>query len=295
MKKVSFVLLLLILVLCVGCQGDSKKKLRDVTETEKNGFYTCDYEGITRKFVLYIPEGVKNAPLVVMLHGAGGGAERFATDTKMNETADQFKYAIVYAQGLTDPTDRTSNTCWNSGIKDEGNDDTGFLVALAEYLQETYGFRKDATFAAGFSNGAFMMYRLANDAPDTFRAVASVSGTMSGGAWKQRKDTSNVGILQIYGTNDAVVPQGEEDNGMYGDAPAIDGIMEYWKKANGLDKEKSIQLSERATQYCYSSDKTNTLVWYIEIKDGQHSWPTKDLTGVDTNAVILDFFSRQIK
>ncbi len=267
--------------------------ITDVSQTaDDSGYYTCDYNGIKRKFVLYIPEGAgAGAPLIFMLHGYGSSAKGFMDFTGMNSAAKSRWFAVVYPQGIRDPGNRTGAACWNSGLTKTGNDDIGFLVALAKYLQQTYGFSESHTFAAGFSNGAFMMYKLACGAPDTFRAVASVAGSMSGGAWNERKETASVGILQINGTADSVVPI-EPDKGVYGDAPAIGGVIEYWRKANGLAEFEKVMLSDNAAAYKYSSSENENKVWYIEIEGYNHAWPKgADISGFKANDIILEFFS----
>ncbi len=263
---------------------------------DKDGYYTCDYNGIKRQFVLYIPEGAgSGAPLLFMLHGYGSSSQGFMEFTEMNSAAKEYGFAVVYPQGIRDPGNRTGSSCWNSGLTKKGNDDIGFLVALAKYLQQTYGFDSSETFAAGFSNGAFMMYKLACGAPETFRAVASVAGSMSGGAWNDRKETASVGILQINGAADSVVPI-EPDKGVYGDAPAIGGVIQYWKDANGLDEFQEVSLSDKATACKYSSKASDNLVWYIEIEGYGHAWPNGgSSSGFNANDVILEFFSNFVK
>ncbi len=289
-KAVSLFIILILLLSCFcGCNKKATvKPLTDVTDIG-NGMFTCAYDGTERKFLLFIPSGLKEgAPVTFMLHGYSGSPETFSESTGMNETAEDYGFAVVYPAGLRDPEDSTGGNGWNSGLKSTGNDDAGFIVALANYLTETYGFAKDKVFAAGFSNGAFMMYRLANRAPDTFRAVASVSGMMSGGAWEERNKKTRIGILQINGTDDDVVPN---KDGVYGDAPTIGGVLEYWSDANGLKFLDEEKLSDKVTQFTYWSDKSNVTVRHIIIEGGKHSWPEKKYSDIDANEAILEYFS----
>lgn len=261
---------------------------------DKYGYYTCDYNGVKRKYILYIPEGAgDNAPLVFMLHGYASNSKSFMDFTGMNSVAERYGYAVVYPQGIGNGT---NGACWNSGFTLSNNDDLGFLVALAKYLQQQYGLNSKETFAAGFSNGAFMMYKLACKAPDTFRAVASVAGIMNGGEWDGRKDSASVGILQINGTKDNAVPiNGSRSvNGIGGGSPAVADVIEYWTHAENLSELEEVKLSDRATAYKYSGSENDNLVWYIEIKDGSHSWPVTDTAGFDANEVILEYFSNYV-
>lgn len=290
-KRVTAITLLLILILTCfgGCEKKTEvKPLTDVTDIG-DGMYSCVYDGVERKFLLFMPSAsMQGAPLMFMLHGYSGSPASFAESTGMNETAEEYGFAVVYPQGRRDPGDSTGGNGWNSGLKSTGNDDVGFLAALANYLTETYGFEKDAVFAAGFSNGAFMMYRLATKASDTFKAVASVSGAMSGGAWEERSKKASIGILQINGTDDEVIPN---KDGVFGDAPSIDGVMEYWSKANGLDKSSEEKLSQKVSKCTYWSGRSDTTVCHIVIEGGKHSWPEKAFSDIDANEEILKYFS----
>jgi poly(3-hydroxybutyrate) depolymerase len=291
-RTIAFILAVSVLFLLVGC-GTTASAISQVSEPDENGYITCDYNGVIRKFVLYVPEVIEeNTPLVFMLHGYSGNSKSFMNDTGMNSEAEKFGFAVVYPQGIPDKANSTGGACWNSGLTNAANDDTGFLVALAEFLQQTYGFNSASTFAAGFSNGAFMMYKLAVTAPETFRTVASVSGAMSGGAWDERKTSTSVGILQINGTEDSVVPI--DKDGVYGDAPAIGGVIDYWRNANNLDESEEVKLSDKATAYCYSSRKNDNLVWYVEIEGGGHSWPEEDTAGLNANELILEYFNNYV-
>lgn len=287
----------LCLLLCfslVGCSTNNR--LSDVSEPDENGLYHCFFDKLERTFTLYVPEGAgKNSPLVFMLHGYGGIPQGFASFIHMNEQADKYGFVVVYPQGLPSPTDATGASCWNSGIVKSTTDDTGFLVALAKYLQKTYGYSKEYTFAAGFSNGAFMTHRLACEAPKTFKAIASVAGTMSGGAWAVRKHLP-VGILQISGTEDTLVPlTGTNLGSVYGEAPGIDGVIGYWVDTDKLEKHETIELSSVADIESYSSENSDKLVWYVEVQNGSHSWPQKKYSGFCATELIAEYFNRYVE
>lgn len=294
-RSIVLSLAIFFMALILGCGvQETVAVITDVSQPNGDGYYTCDYNGIERKYMLYTPEGVgENSPLVFMLHGYLSNSKNFMDYTDMNTAAEKYGYAVVYPQGIRDPANSTGGACWNSGLTDSGNDDAGFLVALARYLQQTYGFNSSGTFAAGFSNGAFMMYKLACEAPDTFRAVASVAGAMSGGAWNERSDSASIGILQINGTNDSVVPI--DKDGVYGDAPAIDGVIDYWANANNLDLHQKTNLSDSTAMHCYSNRNNDNHVWHIVIEGGHHSWPQEETGGFSASDVILEFFSLFLK
>ena len=96
------------------------------------------YEGVDRTALFYIPyplhsEGV---PVVFVLHGAGGTAERMmqkTTEGRWNELAFQEKFIVVYPQGWN----RRWNDC-RSDISEPltSQDDVGFLMFLLDWLAE---------------------------------------------------------------------------------------------------------------------------------------------------------------
>ena len=79
-----------------------------------------------------------------------------------------------------------------------------------------------------------MAHRLAMEAGDTFRAVVSVSGMMQPEVWEKRNKTNNVSFFQITGEKDDVVPKRSDGTAKYTTAPAIEDVMEYWAKSDGL-------------------------------------------------------------
>ncbi|MDD3919617.1 MAG: PHB depolymerase family esterase [Eubacteriales bacterium] len=283
-------LLSTVLLWTAACQ-DTAKRITNVSEPDKYGYQTCAYDGLTRKFILYVPETAKeDAPLVFMLHARRQNAFSFQTGSGMNETAQKYGYAVVYPEAAKDILNKSLNlgASWSSGFEETGVDDVGFLCALANYLQKEYGFRKDATFAVGYINGGYMAYCLANNAQDTFRAVASISSNMTKGDWDARKETAAVGILQVNGTKDRMIYL-EDAQGL---APAVYDVVDYWKNANGLDVMEEKTLSDITSMRCYSGTNSAEHVWYLEIEGATHTWPSEEFSGIIINNVMLDFFDQ---
>lgn len=268
-----------------------RKPLEDLTETGDNT-YTCSYDGVGHDFILELPEETEGAPLIVMLHGYGQSASVMKSEVHMEEDAVPKGYAVVYVTGAPDSTDPTSANGWNSGISENENDDVGFIVSLTEYLQDEYGFDKDRTYAAGFSNGAFMMHRLAMDAQDVFSAVASVCGKMPKSVWDRRYGANQVGVLQISGEKDDVVPKALDGSATYAYDPGIEDVMQYWADSNGISQcvDESIGKNSTITKY---GDTKGHKVWSVMVKDGHHSWYDEGLTGIDVNGLIIEFFEAQ--
>lgn len=255
-----------LLVFSVGLTS-CNSKIEDLTSTDDKNF-TCTYKNTKRTFFIdFSEQQVEPAPVIFMLHGYGSSAKDFKLQTGFSTSANSRGYSVVYIDGIPDPDDKTSSTGWNSGIKTSSKDDLGFLINLQKVLQQKYNFSK--FYAVGFSNGAFMIHRLAVQSK-SFTACASIAGFLPEAIWKKRPAKIKTAFLQINGTKDDVVPMIQNGSAKRNKNPAIEDVIEYYKKA-------------------YSNPD---LIEYILIQDGRHSWPQKQFAGFDVNEVILDFFDK---
>lgn len=294
--EVAYGIILCMLLNLLGCSSEaisgqgittfSVGKIENVVSSDEYAF-SCVYQGAIREYIEYAPEEAKG--ILFMLHGYGSSAQAFCTDIKMEEDALKRGYAVVYVTGATNKKDSTSGAGWNSGIGESDSDDMGFLEALAGYMQEKYHLTRDNTFAAGFSNGGFMMYRIAVEGQDTFAAVVSVAGMMPEKIWKAKNKTAYISLLQINGTKDDVVPMNSNGTAQNNKAPAIEEVIDYFVSANKLTQKQTEELSEKAELTKYYEEGKTEQVWQVLIKDGRHSWPKENACGFQLNSFILDF------
>ena len=264
-----------------------QSQITDVVQIEDNT-YECQFEGVTFKFVLFLPEKVDgNTPLILMMTGLNTNSSGFKSQTNIDETACPRGYAVCYVQ----PGLRTGGRGWDCGLWNTREvDSLDYLVNLVIYLQDEYGLSKTKAFAAGFSNGGFMAHRVAMEASDTFLAVASVAGVMTNMIWDERTDKTSIGVLEIYGTADTIIPQNGNDTAL--PYPPIEDVMKYWAQANGLSPSGTEQLSGVAELTKYTAFLNKTQVWSVKIEEGEHEWPAEDVAGFNTNELILDFFEQ---
>lgn len=262
--------------------------------------FTFDHNGIIREYILYLPNDLnENAPLIFVLHGFASSAQTIMTYSGMNGLADANGFAVCYPQGTEDIG---GTTHWNANLNISNTDDKAFLSELATFLQSEYLFSPDYTFICGMSNGGFMSYALACEQPDIFKAMASVTGTMSGSTWENCNPDNPVPVLQISGTLDQVVPMDGSMSplGGWGGAPAMSEIIDFWVELNGLDKQENgsfsdIDSNDGSTVIFekHSSDNSKNEVWLYTVQGGRHAWPgawgNKDIAASEE---IWKFFSQ---
>lgn len=251
------------------------------------------YQGVEHEFIVDLPENPEGAPLIIMLHGYGESAEGFRSKTEFEKEATQLGYVVAYVTGAPSPEDATSSNGWNSGIGTSSNNDVEFLCALANYLCGRYALNSERVYAVGFSNGAFMTHRLAVEANDVFAAVVSVAGMMPESVWENKPDNCDVGVFQITGEKDDVVPKNSDNSAAYSNAPAIEEVMNYYVEKNELALTETVEVGKKSVLDKYTSNSSDKQVWNLFIPDGRHSWPDEKIVGFNTNQMILDFLEIQ--
>ena len=292
MKKIIHLTLMLIGLLAAfiltGCSS-SGPKLENVVLDENNK-YSCTFEDVKHEFVISLPEESKNAPLIVMFHGAGDSAEGFRLTSGFDNDALPMGYAVCYVSGSSNPKTGRNTRSWNYGRFEPDYNDVEFIKALVNYLVDEYSLDKDHVFCAGFSNGGFMNFRLALEAQDTFLACVSVGGDLCKTLWDKRPDKNDVGMLVVYGENDESIPKNIDGSAKTALDPAIEDVIDYMATSNGLDAQFEGEIGDGSIIHKYESDSDKDIVWSVVVKEGKHGWPTEDLNSFSVNKLILEFF-----
>ena len=243
---------------------------------------TIDFDDLTREYTLYLPADLPTqAPLVFNLHGYTSNGFEQRIYSAMDDVADASSFAVCYPEGTIDDN---GQAFWNSGFGEE-IDDTGFLIALAQALQSEHDLDPDRTFSCGMSNGGFMSYHLACQASDTFKAVASVTGTMSTLTLLGCDPSLAVPIFEIHGTNDLVVPY---DGAEF--MTPIDEVVDFWANSNGCGAPDEYELEDinladfsNVTVNKYTNCTSGNEVWLYTVNGGSHTWPGAFPIGGVTN------------
>ncbi len=269
--------------------------------TTKSFIY--EFEGLNRRYILHRPKDLKdNSPLIFILHGFGSSATNIMSYSQMNLIADQNGFLVCYPQGSTLPTGQSH---WNANLEMSTVNDIDFLSELSNQLSITYKTNEENTFVAGMSNGGFMSYTLGCNKSNVFKAIASVTGTMSGKDWKNCYPVNKIPVLQISGTDDTTVPWDGSMSTSYGwgGAPHIKKVVEFWGDLNQCDQVEEFDFPDiddsdkstvSLTKRKGSSDGNE--VWFYTVKGGGHDWPgswgNKDMSASEE---IWKFFKNHLK
>jgi polyhydroxybutyrate depolymerase len=218
--------------------------------------------GLKHTYRLYAPPSLdltQPAPLVVVLHWAGGSADEMAAATRYDQQAAKHKFIAVYPN--------SSSNIWDSGTGDTAVDLT-FISRLLDQL--TTDFRIDETriFAAGLSSGAMMAHRLACQLSDRIAAIASVAGALRIDDCSPAKPVS---ILEMHGTYDTTVPYA--GNSFF---PSTESTIQRWVSFDGCAGKPTQTVSGITTTSSWTKCRGGTVVRLDTIAEGQHTWFSSD-------------------
>src|SRR6516162_6029140 len=162
-----------------------------------------------RTFIEYVPKTWKpGAPLLFVLHPSGGDAAgmRRYSNYEFDELADKHGFLVVYPDGF----DNTWNDCRRGSpfsSKQLKIDDAGFIKSLLNHEVTARAVERKRVFAAGWSNGAQLAYRLALESPEDFAGVAAISASVP---VKENLDCGQVDkpipVMIVNGTADPINP-----------------------------------------------------------------------------------------
>ncbi|MFZ2986392.1 alpha/beta hydrolase family esterase [Ideonella sp.] len=290
------------------------------------GLHTLEvaHGGMARKVLLYIPARSAAVaagrapgqawPLVLALHGGGGHAAFMADDERygLRSQADRSGFVVAFPNGYSKwPGGRFAT--WNAGgccgdARDRQIDDVGFLRAVVADVQTRVPIDPARVFATGMSNGGMMSHRLACEAADVFRAVASVAGT---DATTTCAPSRPVAVLQIHARNDTHVlfngGAGKEafrDESKVMDFVSVPATISRWVQRQQCQPvpRRTLERPGPAGAHCeaYSGCKGQQPVALCVTETGGHSWPGASVVrrgkeaasqALDANAQIWAFFA----
>ena len=99
MRKIAIILTCLLILSCITLV---KGNFEFTYSFSGDMTMSVDVDGIERDYFVHIPEGYNSEelfPLVFVLHGGGGSAEKIGKFTGFTELSDQENFIVVYPQG----------------------------------------------------------------------------------------------------------------------------------------------------------------------------------------------------
>jgi polyhydroxybutyrate depolymerase len=284
-----------------------------------NHVFTLETTDGPRRCVVHQPPGVgvaAPAPLVLMLHGAGGTAEWTLDETGWADTADREGFLLALPEGMRPdpprPPDFLHNPqTWNDGAPQPlpgqpRPGDVAFVAAALDAVQARFAVDAGRVGAAGFSNGAGMAFRLGAELSERFAALAPVAGH----CWADRpRPARAVPTLYLVGDRDPLVPlEGGETVSPWGggpvEKPPVAQTLARWAAALGCPAAPAEEREAGGVRTAVYGPGRGGAVLEARVVAGLgHHWPggrgrlSRRLAGppsdrLRANDVIWDFFRR---
>jgi polyhydroxybutyrate depolymerase len=200
--------------------------------------------------------------------------------TGFSDLSDRRGFLVVYPNG-TGPLRKERLLTWNAGnccgfALDHELNDAAFLRRLVGKLQAERRVDPRRVFAAGFSNGAGMVYRAACEMSDILAGIAPVSGALS---YEGCAPKARVSVIAFNGTADKHVPYsgGRPERQLDRRHPRIDRpvsfAISFWKERDGCPARAERTQSGSIVRESYGPCRGGTAVELVTIQGGGHAWP----------------------
>lgn len=281
------------LVACSSGPGTTSQVGGSPSGNEQVATRQVTLEGQVRTYRLFVPASVdRAAPLVLMLHDAGGTAQTIAQATQFDRRAATDGFSVAYPESL-------SGT-WNGGFccgsaPAQGVDDVGFLERLLDELSVHPRIDPARVYVAGVSNGAVMAYRLACERAERIAGIASVAGAMT---FEACRPAEAVSVLEIHGTADPVVPYNGGELPSFTNAtrpvPSAQQLVERWAAFNSCPGDPATRREGPVTTTTWGHCRDGAVVRLLSIEGAGHTWYASEFGpingAVDATGTIAEFF-----
>jgi polyhydroxybutyrate depolymerase len=270
------------------------------------------HDGIERAALVHVPRTYTAgaaAPLVMALHGGGGGMIYQASDSRYGliTKSEQAGFIAVFPNGISDVASGMLAT-WNAGTccakaRDQNVDDVGFLRRLVEDVSRRINIDRQRVFAIGMSNGAMMSYRLACEASEVFMAIMAVAGTDNTRRCAPRQP---VPVLHIHARDDdRVLFNGGAGRAFRNEAlvsafESVPATVAKWVNLNHAGAAKRVLAVPGAWCDLHAAAPGGAPVKLCVTDTGAHSWPGGEKgrgeapsTAIIANDLMWEFFMAQ--
>lgn len=304
--------ILSIAVLGSGCGEDPTGPRPDPIIEAGDFDRSLESGGLTRAYRVHVPRGFDSGgrrPLLLAFHGVPSGPREMQAITDFDRLADERGFVVAYPEASVGDW---ATGCLECGSFSDlrGVDDVEFVRRLIAQLAADLPIDRNRVYAAGFSNGALFVHRLACDASDAVAGFASVGATLLAEDFVPPcRPARPAPIVFVHGTADRSFPP---EGRAFGNGPrdpvvlSIRETVDTWAARNRCAPTPSTTpLADVANDgttvelEAFTGCAGGATVRFYRVVDGGHTWPGSPVTfakilgvkslDLDASAVITEF------
>jgi polyhydroxybutyrate depolymerase len=232
------------------------------------------------------------------MHGSGSDSDHMIKDAaKLEELAANDKLLVVYPNGYKNFWNECRKYS-NAAANVENIDENAFFRAMIKYFKNKYGISEDKVFAAGFSGGGHMAYKLGLTMPRQIKAIAAIAANMPDAASNDCVFAGKaIPVLIINGTEDKTNPysggQMVVNHHNFGGVLSSENTFAYWAILAGYDDAPvestlpDIDPNDNKVIVRYSyRDEIRPPVVLLKVVGGHHDYPGD----IDVYVYAWEFF-----
>lgn len=247
---------------------------------------------LQRTYFLHIPAGLNDqqaVPLVFFFHGYQENGSYARIYTNLDQIANANGFIVVYPDGSGSAGSLSWNGSGCCGYALQNNvDEPAFVHAILADVETIARVDAKRTYAAGFSNGALLSYRLACTMSDTFAAVAPAGGVLM---YAPCQPAQPVSLMHVHGMTDNVVPFDGGGSGIQ--FPPVKESLAAWTKLDGCSGAEQVEKNGILTHTTYGTCAPGVSVQLYTIDHIGHTWPSQYVAPI--SQIVWDFFAAHPK
>ena len=296
LSKRLFIITIIALSMLYSCSKDNNMvPNKSITNTTGLFTRTLFHDGVTREYILYVPDsydGTSEVPLMLNFHGFGGHANTYLNYADMRSLADTENFILVYPQGVVRAKEGAEWDPGDKGIQNIKDNDVYFTEQLISDIGNEYNIDLSRVYAVGYSNGGMMAYGLACSRGNLIAAVGIMSGIMLKGTCDKNEYTS---IIHFHGIADDVLPH--EGNEYF---QSISNVINFWLDHNNIPASSLVTTKLNGgdvirDEYTGGNENTSFVLYTVNRehnRPGGHVWFSDDIDGTSPNQILWDFLSK---
>lgn len=245
------------------------------------------HQSFQRKFMVHLPPNFNlqsQRALVISMHGGTGNMMNAQGFSMLNPVADQNNFVVAWPQGFgIAPPGFSWADGRNTSADQAGIDDVGFINKLTDTLVARYQIDTNRIFLCGFSNGGFMVQRVACQSSARYAAMASLGASMDTLRYQTCNPTKPIPMAFFNGTADPAMPYlgGTLQNPLVIPVVPVDTAVRFWVNHNQCQTSLPVfnfpdtfpSDSSTAQLFRYANGLCSSEVLFYKLINGGHTWP----------------------